>query len=76
MQAPLQQVDDGYSIQGHVQARDGQTPRAIPVMVPAGETSMQYANVIPQLTAQMSAMQLQPPGSYISPQVSPGFSLK
>ncbi|CAG9773789.1 unnamed protein product [Ceutorhynchus assimilis] len=68
MQAPLPQVDDAYGLQGHVTTRDGQTPRGIPVMMPTGESSMQYANVIPQLTAGMSAMQIQPPGSYISPQ--------
>lgn len=69
MPAPMQSVEDAYNLQGHVPTRDGQTPRAIPVMVQAGDTTMPYANVIPQLTAQMGAMQLQAtPGSYISPQ--------
>ncbi|XP_050295189.1 protein alan shepard isoform X2 [Anthonomus grandis grandis] len=68
MQAPLQQVDDGgYSLQGPVQTRDGhQTPRAIgyvPGCVPGDAASMQY---IPQLATQMSTMQIQPHGSYIT----------
>ncbi|XP_019770234.1 protein alan shepard isoform X2 [Dendroctonus ponderosae] len=63
MQGPIQPVDEGYGLQGHVQPRDGQTPRGIPLMVPTGETPMQYA--LPQLTAQMNAIQLQPAGSYM-----------
>ncbi|KAL1494478.1 hypothetical protein ABEB36_010073 [Hypothenemus hampei] len=68
MQTPMQPVDDAYGLQSHVTARDGQTPRAYPVILPAGETPMSYANVLPQLTAQMNAMQLQASGSYLSPQ--------
>lgn len=68
MQAPIQPVDEGYGLQGHVQTRDGQTPRGIPVMLPTGETPMQYA--LPQLTAQMNAIQLQPAGSYMPTTVS------
>lgn len=69
--ATVQQVDEAYAIQGHVQTRDSQA--RIPLMLPAaaaGETPMQYTNVIPQLTAQMSAMHLQPAGTFIPPQVS------
>lgn len=69
--ATVQQVDEAYAIQGHVQTRDSQA--RIPLMLPAGaagETPMQYTNVIPQLTAQMSAMHLQPAGTFIPPQVN------
>ncbi|XP_030750507.1 protein alan shepard isoform X2 [Sitophilus oryzae] len=63
----LPSVED-YNLQGHVPSRDGQTPRAIPVMLQS-DTAMSYTSVIPQLTTQMNAMQLtQAPGSYIPPQ--------
>ncbi|XP_076275701.1 RNA binding motif single stranded interacting protein alan shepard isoform X4 [Rhynchophorus ferrugineus] len=60
-------IDEAYNLTGHVQpSRDGQTPRAYPtMMVPAGDSAMTYG--IPQLTAQMGAMQLQTSGTYVPP---------
>ncbi|EFA07784.2 Protein alan shepard-like Protein [Tribolium castaneum] len=67
MPAPMPTVDDSYNIPGHMAPykSDGQGPRGIPMMLPSPEAAVQYANVIPQLTAQMQAMQLGT-GSYIS----------
>jgi hypothetical protein len=67
MPAPMPSVDDSYNLTGHMgpYKSDGQGPRGIPMMLPSPEATVQYTNMIPQLTAQMQAMQLGT-GSYIS----------
>ncbi|KAJ8951583.1 hypothetical protein NQ318_020460 [Aromia moschata] len=70
MAPPMQSVEDGYNLTGHMAAQyktDGQAPRGIPLMMPSTEATVQYTNMIPQLTTQMGAMHLST-GSYISPQ--------
>lgn len=53
--APMQQVDDGYSLPAHMSAaatykNDGQPPRGISVMLPSPEaTAVQYNQMIPQV---------------------------
>lgn len=55
--APLQQVDDGYSLPAHMNAaaaaasykNDGQPPRGISVMLPSPEATVQYNQMIPQV---------------------------
>ncbi|XP_018569064.1 protein alan shepard isoform X3 [Anoplophora glabripennis] len=69
MAPPLQQVDDTYSMPGHMAAQyksDGQAPRGIPVIMNSTEGTVQYTNMLPQIATQMGAMQIGT-GSYISP---------
>ncbi|XP_074030623.1 RNA binding motif single stranded interacting protein alan shepard isoform X2 [Leptinotarsa decemlineata] len=69
MAPPLQTVDESYNLTGHMAAQyknDGQPPRGIPLMIPSSDTTVPYANIIPQITAQMGGMQIGT-GSYISP---------
>ncbi|XP_057667002.1 protein alan shepard isoform X3 [Diorhabda carinulata] len=70
MAPPVQAIDETYNLSGHMAAQyknDGQHPRGIPLMMPSTETTVPYANIIPQLATQMGAMQIST-GSYISPQ--------
>ncbi|KAG5895028.1 Protein alan shepard [Gonioctena quinquepunctata] len=70
MAPPLQTVDESYNLSGHMAAQyknDGQPPRGIPLMMPSTDTTVPYANIIPQITTQMGAMQIGT-GSFISPQ--------
>ncbi|XP_022916231.1 protein alan shepard isoform X3 [Onthophagus taurus] len=65
--APIASMDDSYNIPSHMgpYKNDGQAPRGISVMMPSSE-------YMPQLTAQMGAVQLGS-GSYISQPYHPAY---